>query len=528
MVWISAIIVLGYLCLAGYCGWTYSREPARSLIISNARPSSKQGRSVWKAFYWCSPLFFVACWQLAWGLDLLPQETVPSPSETAAAWLEAVRNGTLVSETAISLKRIVVGFGLATVSGVMLGLVAGTFRFARGIVEPVNSLLRYVPPTAFIALLIVYFGIDEAYKYAVVFLGVFFFIVQMVIDAVDDIDRSYLEMGQTSGLSQWQVFSRTVFPWSLPRVIDVLRINLSAAWTFLVAAELIGAERGLGHFLAISQRFNRIPDLYACIFTFALIGLFSDRVIEWSSRKLFRWYYISLKSSDDRPQLSIPRDVVQFGELAPIIRNPDAIVAASARTVQRLVDNCISRLSEVRIGGRSASIIGLSVILWHAYRTQKVKLDVERLLSLCFTASRDPSFVQAEWALVLAGVLIARYSNRLPSERREDVLIQCQRLTEKIIKDSTLPRAVQFAGHALNDAWDANFKCGLDAVVEACLKGWPDSASVQTTPPTQLKEVIRSMSGRLPSSMNERERSLYRLYLELEGEWYLLKQVRFR
>ena len=117
----------------------------------------------------------------------------------------------------------------------------------------------------------------------------------MVLDAVEDLDARYLEMGITMGHSQWRVFREVVMPASWPRVCDVLRINLSASWTFLVAAELIGAERGLGHLIAVSQRYLRIDDLYVGILTFGLIGIITDRGLDWLSHKLFRWHYVSIK-----------------------------------------------------------------------------------------------------------------------------------------------------------------------------------------------------------------------------------------
>ena len=117
----------------------------------------------------------------------------------------------------------------------------------------------------------------------------------MVIDVVDDVDMRYIEMGLTSGFSKWEIFSKVIVPFCWPRVLDVLRINLSAAWTFLVAAELVGAERGLGHLIAVSQRFLRIGDLYAGILTFGIIGLTTDKFISSISRWLFRWYYVELR-----------------------------------------------------------------------------------------------------------------------------------------------------------------------------------------------------------------------------------------
>jgi NitT/TauT family transport system permease protein len=204
-------------------------------------------------------------------------------------------SGQLVIQSFISIQRVFVGFILASIVGVSIGLLAGSFIVMNYLVKPVNSFLRYIPPTAFISLLIVYFGVGETYKYAVIFIGVVFFIIQMVMDVVDDVDMRFIEMGLTNGYSNLDIFRKVIVPFCWPRVLDVLRINLSAAWTFLVAAELIGAESGLGHLIAVSQRFLRMDDLYAGILTFGIIGLVTDKLLGSASRQLFKWYYIELK-----------------------------------------------------------------------------------------------------------------------------------------------------------------------------------------------------------------------------------------
>ena len=235
----------------------------------------------------------MAVWDIASRLEPEGINKIPGPVQTLAAAGRLLASGKLLSEAGISCLRVLVGFSAASIVGVAVGLLAGSFLVVNRLIVPVNSFLRYIPPTAFISLLIVYFGIGETYKYAVIFLGVIFFIVQMVIDVVEDIDRRYFEMGLTSGYSNLRVFKEVVVPASWPRVVDVLRINLSAAWTFLVAAELIGAERGLGHLIAVSQRFLRIDELYVGILSFGIIGIVTDRAIELTSRKLFRWHYVS-------------------------------------------------------------------------------------------------------------------------------------------------------------------------------------------------------------------------------------------
>src|SRR6266516_3191626 len=243
--------------------------------------------------YWSSPFLFLAIWGLVSSSGGL--RNIPTPIEVLKSFVTLTSTGQLINEARVSVERVAIGFILASVIGVPVGLLAGTFVIANRLVTPVNSFLRYIPPTSFIALLIVYFGVDEAYKYAVIFFGLIFFIIQMVVDVVDDLDKRYIEIGITSGFSNWDLFTSVVVPSCWPRVWDVLRINLSAAWTFLVAAEIVGAESGLGHLIAVSQRFLRISDLYAGILAFGIIGLVSDKSLEVVSKWLFKWYYIELR-----------------------------------------------------------------------------------------------------------------------------------------------------------------------------------------------------------------------------------------
>ena len=242
----------------------------------------------------CSIIMVGALWSYVSESEQEGINKVPSPLEVILAFKALLISGKLVEESIASLIRIVVGFSMASLVGVFVGLAASSFILVNRFVIPINSFLRYIPPTAFISLLIVYFGIGETFKYAVIFFGVIFFIVQMVIDVVDDLDKKYLEMAITSGMDNLKIFRKVIIPSSLPRIVDVLRINLSAAWTFLVAAEIVGAEKGLGHLIATSQRYLRIDDLFVGILTFGIIGIITDQLIRMISNYYLRWYYISI------------------------------------------------------------------------------------------------------------------------------------------------------------------------------------------------------------------------------------------
>lgn len=287
---LSILLVIGILVLIWFL---FSRKGLLGAftVFSKGKLGRWQSVLIWLGSF----LLFLAFWDILSGIEPEGINKIPSPVQTfSAAWRLTV-SGKLIEEAWISCLRVLIGFSVATLVGVSLGLLAGSFLLANRLITPVASFLRYIPPTAFISLLIVYFGIGETYKYAVIFFGVIFFIIQMVIDVVEDIDNRYLEMAQTSGYSNFQIFREVVMPASWPRVVDVLRINLSASWTFLVAAELIGAQKGLGHLIAVSQRYLRIDELYVGILTFGLIGIVTDRTIDLISRKVFRWHFISIR-----------------------------------------------------------------------------------------------------------------------------------------------------------------------------------------------------------------------------------------
>jgi NitT/TauT family transport system permease protein len=248
--------------------------------------------------YCAGVMLLLALWLFASALVPDGPTRIPTPWATVSAGIDLVTSGRLPEEIAISFLRIVVGFTLAGLIGIAVGLILGTYSLPRASILPINSFLRYIPPTSFVVLLIVYFGIGERYKYAVVFVGTVFFIVQMVVDAVEDVDVRYVEMGLLSGLKRHRLLGRIILPCAWPKILDVLRINLSAAWTFLVAAEVVGASGGLGNLIVVSQRFLRIEDLYVGVLTFGIIGVFLDFVLQAISQLLFPWHYLRARSQN--------------------------------------------------------------------------------------------------------------------------------------------------------------------------------------------------------------------------------------
>jgi NitT/TauT family transport system permease protein len=236
-----------------------------------------------------------AVWYVLTSFHLVKPIILPSIADVAHAFIRLTQNGELVTATLISLRRILSAFAIAMVVGGGLGLLAGYFRTARLLLQPTASFLRYIPPTAFVALFILYFGIGEGYKLAVIIAGNIFFIFAMTMDAVAQVDTRYLEMCAVTGVNRWGQFKYVILRMVAPRMVDITRINISGAWIFLVVAEITGSDGGLGFMIAQAQRFLRTDELFVGIIAFGIIGLVTDKALQLVGRKLFPWDQASQK-----------------------------------------------------------------------------------------------------------------------------------------------------------------------------------------------------------------------------------------
>lgn len=229
----------------------------------------------------------IALWQVA--SDLAGNPTVlPEPVAALHALWELTRWELLVN-VLITLRRIGIAFTIATLIGVGIGLAAGLFPWIGRIVLPLNSALRYIPPTAFIGLTIVWFGVQEGSKLALIVIAILFYIIQMTVDVTRAFPRGFAEVALNLGATDWETFVRVIFPHCVPELLKVLRVNMGAAWTFVVVAEIVSGQDGLGHLLAVSQRFLATPQLFALLFLVGVLGYLSDLVFTVAIRFTSPW-----------------------------------------------------------------------------------------------------------------------------------------------------------------------------------------------------------------------------------------------
>jgi NitT/TauT family transport system permease protein len=183
--------------------------------------------------------------------------------------------------------RIVGGFLIAAVMAVPLGLLMGSFEVVRSFFQPPINAIRYMPASAFIPLLILLQGLGETEKLTVIWIGVFFQLVLMVMDIAQRVPDEMLSVAYTLGASRWTVFYKVFLPATFPEVVDALRITMGWAWTYLIVAELVAATAGIGYFILVSERFLRADRIIAAIITIGILGLITDVIFALISRWAF-------------------------------------------------------------------------------------------------------------------------------------------------------------------------------------------------------------------------------------------------
>jgi NitT/TauT family transport system permease protein len=211
----------------------------------------------------------------------------PSPARVWTAWVDMMLHRNFLSDIGWSAFRIIGGFVIAAAMAVPLGLLMGSFEVVRSFFQPPLNFIRYMPASAFIPLLILLIGLDENEKLMVIWIGVFFQLGLMVMDIAHRVPDEMLSVAYTLGASRWKVFYKVFLPATFPEVVDALRITMGWAWTYLIVAEIVAADRGIGSFILISERFLRSDRIIAAIITIGILGLITDTIISLIHRRAF-------------------------------------------------------------------------------------------------------------------------------------------------------------------------------------------------------------------------------------------------
>lgn len=235
------------------------------------------------------PLCIALVWEIVVAAGLAGGRLVPPPSRVIATLIELARSGELWRHLAATLYRVGLGFLLGTLAGTVLGAVAGYWSLARRLLDPTLQALRAIPSIAWVPLFILWLGIFEPSKIALIAVGVFFPIYLGVMGAILSVDRKIVEVGRIFRLSGAAMIRRILLPAVLPAYVVSLRAGLGLGWMFVVAAEFMGASEGLGYLLIDGQQLGKPAQIMAAIIVFAVLGKFTDWLLEWATAPLLRW-----------------------------------------------------------------------------------------------------------------------------------------------------------------------------------------------------------------------------------------------
>lgn len=233
--------------------------------------------------------FMLLVWQFASTLGWVDAVTVPPVTTILASWWRDLASGAIPDQLLPSLRRILLGLGLAIAIGTPLGLLMGVNRLAYRVLEPITELIRPIPSAAYIPVAILFLGLGDEMKLFVITLAGIFPILLNTYGGVKGIDPVLIDTGRTFGAPRWSILRKIVFPASLPSILTGVRISLGIALIVAVVSEMISGNNGLGYFIIDKQRTFHVSEVFAGILTLGLLGYALNLIFLQIERHLLRW-----------------------------------------------------------------------------------------------------------------------------------------------------------------------------------------------------------------------------------------------
>ncbi len=254
-------------------------------------PPQAKGRGAWHAMALGAilPVALAAGWEIVVQAGWAEGRLLPPPSRIAETLWSLAQGGELLQHISATLWRVAVGFFAGSVAGILIGAAAGYSKAFRRIIDPTIQGLRAVPSLAWVPLFILWLGIFEGSKVALIAVGVFFPVYLGVTASVLGVDRKIVEVGRIFRLKGTRLIRRILVPAILPNVILALRTGLGLGWMFVVAAEIMGAAQGLGYLLVDGQQLGKPDQIVAAILVFAVLGKITDALVVAASAPFLRW-----------------------------------------------------------------------------------------------------------------------------------------------------------------------------------------------------------------------------------------------
>jgi taurine transport system permease protein len=263
---------------------------ARAAIAGKGRrPAPAGGRRGYRSISAASAIGFIAIWEVAALSGAIDPEFFPPPSHIVDAFVTMVTSGVLFGDIAISAIRVLVGFALSAALGVPLGILLGSSEALRWVVAPLVSVIRPLPSLSWIPLSLLWLGIGEPQKYAIVFMGTLAPLIVFVTDATLRVDVIFMKAARNLGASRLQVMTEVILPGALPSIMSGLKVTLALAWTCIISAEMVGAQRGLGFLIWNAKDWGNIGQVMVGMLMISATVLFLDAIFRVLETALIPW-----------------------------------------------------------------------------------------------------------------------------------------------------------------------------------------------------------------------------------------------
>jgi len=275
-----------------------------SHIVTTSVEKKQPGRSAWKAvatpFQAVSRPLSITLSVLVWVAVIggwfaltysgaVKEMFLPRPESVLSTTIRMALDGSLWEHVLASVQVVLIGFVLSSIVAVPLGLTMGTYRIVQAALDPLVNFIRYLPVTSFVPLFILWIGIGIEQRVAVIIFGIFFQQLVMIADSARGVQRDLVNAAYTLGTKRGDTVFHIVFPATLPNVLDVLRVTMGWAWTYLVVAELVAARSGLGYISLKAMRGFQVDVIFMAIAMIGILGLCTDQLFRGIRRLVAPW-----------------------------------------------------------------------------------------------------------------------------------------------------------------------------------------------------------------------------------------------
>jgi ABC-type nitrate/sulfonate/bicarbonate transport system permease component len=222
-------------------------------------------------------------------MGLLNVLILPAPSKLFFTAIDLIKSGELFLDVIFSLKRVLVGFFIAAITGIPLGLFLGINKNVREVLSPIINFIRPIPPIAWIPLAILWFGVGDHLSYFITMIAAFFPIFLNTLSGVDNVSKQHLDVAKCFGATKFMILIHVIIPASLPHILSGIRVGLGFAWMAVVAAEMVTSFNGLGYLITVGQQLLRLDQVIVGMITIGLLGLLMDNLIVLIKNKFVKW-----------------------------------------------------------------------------------------------------------------------------------------------------------------------------------------------------------------------------------------------